>query len=144
MLHLILTPIIVYLALCVLFLGALLVAGLLGREETILPRWLAAPIRLLAYPWLRGWATGITVGYATVFLVAEPFEPLRIHEATHRAQSAGRAAWLSGVTNHRLPWGACLVLGALVQGVCYGWEFIRHGYTNNAFEIAARKAAGEE
>lgn len=144
MLHIVISLILIYLGLCVTFLGAVLVMGLLGREELILPGFLAKPIRLLAWPWLRGWATGITIGYGTVFLVPDPHEMLKTHEATHRDQSRARAAWLSSLADHRLPWGLCLVAGALVQGVCYGWEFIRHGYIKNKFEVAARKAAGEE
>lgn len=138
LLHVILAIVKLYALLGLAFLGAMLCLGLAGKEETILPRPLAGLLRLMAWPWLRGWATGVTVGVATVFPISDPHEPLRVHEATHRAQT--RRQTPSWKRFRKI----ALLVGTGKQIVLYVRDYLRHGYVKNVYEVEARKAAGEE
>jgi hypothetical protein len=121
-----------------LFILTFLVGLVTGKEEWIVPAWLGWLLRWFTAPWYGfSRVDAFTSGTTTVFMTGEPPEDLLLHEAKHRQESKDRApSWL--------PRRLGLVVGALHYGLLYAWEYVRHGYWNNRFEIAAREAAGQD
>lgn len=93
-------------------------------REILVPRWVARPWRWVWSKLLGAEIAAVTIGY-TIFYLTDLITPeLQRHELEHVYQAAR--------------------LGRLRFWWQYARELLRHGYRNNAFEVAARKAAGQE